>query len=300
MIYVIGGTTASGKSDLAFAFAQETNAIIINGDAFAVYHELNIGTAKPNSEQLSTIDNFLFNHCSISEQFSIYDYQQAVRTIINKYKGERPLVIVGGSGLYIRSVLYDYRFSEEVPRVDEAKYLEFSNIALHNKLKEIDSVSAKHIHPNNRKRVLRALAIAENTPLNKSENEAKQQKGPLFNNVVVCLDKPKELLNKRIYERTTAMFAKGLRAEVQTLMATYAHNLQALQAIGYKEIINNFTENDDFLIDLIAKNTIKYAKRQRTFFKHQFKSVWFNEQQAALAYLLMKHEEVQNAKNKTH
>ncbi len=295
MIYVIGGTTASGKSSLAVSFAQKTNAIVINGDAFAIYNELNVGTAKPSREELELMDNFMFNHCSITEQFSIYDYQQAVRAIIDKYQNIRPIIIVGGSGLYIRSVLYDYRFSKEVPRVDEKEYLGLSNLALHNKLKEVDSVSANLIHPNNRKRVLRALAIAENAELIKSESEAKQQKEPLFAHVIVCLDKPKQQLNINIRERITRMFTQGLRQEVTELMEKYPHNLQALQAIGYKEIINNFTASDEFLIDLIAKNTIKYAKRQRTFFKHQFNSIWFSDEKAALAYLLKKHEEKENA-----
>lgn len=291
MIYVIGGTTASGKSSLAFSFAQKIDGVVINADAFAVYKELIIGTAKPTDDELVNVTNHLFNFRSISESFSIFDYQKAVRTLLKKYEKKRPVVLVGGSGLYIRSVLFDYRFNLDVPKVDEGKYISFNNLALHKKLEQVDQISASKIHPNNRKRVIRALAIAESGAKTKSAIEAKQTKGPLYEHVFVCLDKEKEQLNKRIHERIITMFTNGLRNEVNELSAKFLHNLQALQAIGYKEIIEFNEKDDEALIELITNKTIKYAKRQRTFFRNQFDAKWFYDERKALEYLLKKHEE---------
>lgn len=292
MIYVIGGTTASGKSSLAFKFAQEVNGVIINADAFAVYQELKIGTAKPTEEELKKTTNYMFNVRSVTEQFSIYDYQQEVRKIIDKYLAlKRPIIMVGGSGLYIRAVLYDYQFTKQKKQINESKYIELSNLDLHAKLAELDDVSAKKIHPNNRKRVLRALAIAELGEETKSAQIKKQQKGPIYDYVLVILDAEKAVLNERIEARVREMFKLGLKEEVHSLIEHYPTDFQALQAIGYKEIIENRAMDDAFLINLIADKTIKYAKRQRTFFRHQFVGKFFYDKDEAFAYLINKHRE---------
>lgn len=292
MIYVIGGTTASGKSSLAFKFAQAVNGVIINADAFAVYKELKIGTAKPTEEELKKTTNYMFNIRSVTEQFSIYEYQQEVRKIIDKYLAlKRPIIIVGGSGLYIRAVLYDYQFAKQKEQVDETKYFELSNLDLHAKLAQVDAVSAEKIHPNNRKRVLRALAIAELGNETKSAQLKKQQRAPLYDYLLVILDAEKEVLNKRIKARVEEMFSLGLKQEVNDLKADYSANLQSLQAIGYKEIIENNNKDDAFLIDLIAQKTVKYAKRQRTFFRHQFTGKFFYDNEEAFAYLIEKQKE---------
>ena len=298
MIYVIGGTTASGKSSLAFQFAEAVNGVIINADAFAVYKELIIGTAKPSDEELKRIQTYMFNIRSINESFSIYDYQTEVREIINKYEAKKqPIIIVGGSGLYIRSVLYDYQFQKEEEPLDETKYIDLSNIELHQRLVELDPLSAQTIHPNNRKRVLRALFIAETSSKTKSEQQKKQQEQPLYNYELVILDLPKEQLNEKIQSRVKKMFLAGLRLEVEQLTAQFPANLQALQAIGYKEINEYNAESDEFLINLITNKTIKYAKRQRTFFRNQFKGTFFYSKKEALTFLLSKHKEYSNAKN---
>lgn len=298
MIYVIGGTTASGKSSLAFKFARLIDGVIINADAFAIYQQLKIGTAKPSGEQLQEVENYMFNIRSVEEQFSIYEYQQEVRSIIQKcQKEDKPIIIVGGSGLYIRAVLYDYQFSKEKEKLDEAAYADLSNIDLHAKLAKLDKASAEQIHPNNRRRVLRALTIAKMSDTTKSVQLKSQKKAPLYNYVLVVLDAEKEELNLKIKNRVNEMFDKGLRKEVIQLTEHFPVNLQALQAIGYKEIIENPQENDMFLIDLISRKTIKYAKRQRTFFRHQFQGTTFYDVKEALTYLEAKYKECQNAKN---
>ena len=144
---------------------------------------------------------------------------------------------------------------------------------------------------------MRALAIAELGNETKSAQLKKQQKEPLYDYVLVILDAEKQVLNKRIKERVERMFNAGLKQEVNNLIAHYPANLQALQAIGYKEIIENSDKDDAFLIDLIAHKTSKYAKRQRTFFRHQFVGKFFYNKDEAFVYLLEKQKEISNAKN---
>lgn len=291
MIFVIGGVTASGKSDLAFKFAKKTNGIIINADAFAFYKELNIGTAKPSDQELASVPTYLFNILDLNDTYSIYDYQQAARAIIAKYEdSNRPIIFVGGSGLYLRAVLYNYELqSEAAPPIKDDPLI--SNATLYEELVKLDEEAAAKIHPNNRKRVLRALAIIKAHNIKKSELDSKTLEEPLYKYVMVTLDRDNDILMERIKERTTNMFKRGLIAEVHDLTRKYDVNVQGLQAIGYKEIIQNPNETEEFLINLINVRTRQYAKRQRTFFRHQFNSKWFYESEEALKYLIEKYEE---------
>lgn len=291
MIFVIGGETASGKSDLAFKFAKKVNGIIINGDAFAVYKELQIGTAKPSAEELKSVPSYLFNVVSINEAYSIYDYQVAGRKVIEKYLNTNtPIIIVGGSGLYIRALLYNYALSSEknAPLVDDVT---ISNETLYQELKTLDPEAAIKIHPNNRKRVLRALAIIKKHHVRKSDIDAQTSTKPLYPYIMVALAQDSIALATSIKLRTEKMFKAGLKDEVLTLGATYNEDIQALQAIGYKEILANKTATDDELMALISQKTRQLAKRQRTFFKNQFIAKWFTKQDDAYNYLVGKYEE---------
>lgn len=292
MIFVIGGVTAAGKSSLALKFAKAIDGIIINADAFAFYRELNIGTAKPTLEELSSVPTFLFNNLSISDAYSIYDYQQDVRHLIATYEqSKRPIILVGGSGLYIRAALYDYRLSPDNGIVIEDNGQE-SNASLHQRLALIDPVAAAKIHPNNRKRVLRALAINENQSTTKTSEERHLNSEPLYPFTMVVLDAINEVLDPRIHERATHMFAAGLRQEVNDICKKYPHNAQGLQAIGYKEIVANPLLSDEDLITLISLRTRQYAKRQRTFFRNQFSNAtWFSDQHEAYLFLIKKYED---------
>ncbi|MFA5659840.1 MAG: tRNA (adenosine(37)-N6)-dimethylallyltransferase MiaA [Bacilli bacterium] len=292
MIFVIGGVTAAGKSSLAFKLAKAIGGIIINADAYAFYRELNIGTAKPTEEELASVPTFLFNNLSISDPYSIYDYQQDVRRLIAIYEqSKRPIILVGGSGLYIRAALYDYRLSPNIGIVIEDNFEE-SNASLHQRLTLIDPVAAAKIHPNNRKRVLRALAISENQSRTETNHERHLKSGPLFPFTMIVLDALNEVLERRIHERTTDMFVSGLRQEVNDICQKYPQNAQGLQAIGYKEILANPSMTDDELIALISLRTRQYAKRQRTFFRHQFSNAtWFSDQHEAYLFLIKKYED---------
>ena len=291
MIFVIGGETASGKTNLAFRLAKKINGIIINGDAFAFYRELNIGTAKPSAKELASVETFLFNNISVNDTYSIYDYQQDGRKVIDEYlKRNVPIIIVGGSGLYIRALLYDYKLQAAHGEIIDDETI--SNAELYEKLKVVDCDAAAKIHPNNRKRVLRALAIHQSQNTKKSALDAQTSALPLYPYVMVVLTSEETQREARINKRTTEMFAQGLKEEALTLGANYDPHLQALQAIGYKEIIANSSATDDELIALISLRTRQLAKRQRTFFKHQFTSLWFTNADEAYTYLSRKYEEM--------
>ncbi len=289
MIYIIAGQTASGKTSLALEFAKLIGAHIINGDAFQVYRELDIGTAKPSKEQQSIVPHHLFDIINIDEQFSIFQYQTMARNLIEELtKKGIPIVIVGGSGLYIRSVLFDYQFIA-YPEVDLSEFDGLSNQELHDYLKTIDEESARKIHANNRRRVLRALEIFRASGQTKSALEKAQQKDPYYPYLMVSLEMDRQDLQQRIVQRIQMMFQEGLKQELAELRQRYHDDAPGFRAIGYQELIAEPQLNDDDLIDLIAKHTMQYAKRQNTFFTHQFKRVRFNDKQSALTYLLDAH-----------
>lgn len=286
MIYIIAGQTASGKTSLALKFASLIGGEIINGDAFQVYRGLDIGTAKPSLEERKTTSHHLFDIVDIDHKFSIFEYQKMARAKINELIDKNiPVIIVGGSGLYIRSVLFDYKFIE-TKTVDMGAYEKLTNEDLHRELKKIDEESAAKIHPNNRRRVMRAIEIFLQNGISKSELEKAQRKEPLYPYVMVALERPVDVLENNIRLRVHDMFKAGLKEEINYLLKTYPPNSPGFAAIGYRELIDNAHLNDERLIALISLNTRQYAKRQRTFFYNQFKITTFNNDEEALSFLL--------------
>lgn len=289
MIYIIAGQTASGKTELAIEFAKQIGAQIINGDAFQVYQKLDIGTAKPSIDERKIVPHHLFDIVPIDYAFSIFEYQKRAREIIDRLiKNNIPVVIVGGSGLYIRSVLFDYRFSSN-EKPDMTKYSSLTDDELYHELQKIDPISANKIHPNNRRRVMRALEIYLQTGLQKSQLEADQSKTPYYPYLMVAINITKEELGLKITKRVKEMFAKGLRNEVMGLLQEFASQSPGLKAIGYKEIITNPDLNDEELVNIISRSTIQYAKRQMTFFKNQFDLEFFDTHAQALQRLIESH-----------
>lgn len=297
MIYIIAGQTASGKSNLALEFAKKIGGVILNGDAFQVYQRLDIGTAKPSLEERQIVPHYLFDIVTIDHGFSIFEYQQLARAKIDEcIKNCIPVVIVGGSGLYIRSVLFDYRFTDNTP-IDMSEFESKSNVELHDYLQQVDKESASKIHANNRRRVLRAIEIYRQTGRAKSELENSQDKHPHYPYLMVGLSPLKEQLDEQILNRVKTMFNKGLKEEVMTLLKAYDPTSPGFKAIGYKEIIANPSLMDEALIELIAKNTRQYAKRQMTFFKNQFTIQFFPTHDQALHFLMEKHKELNYENN---
>ncbi len=292
MIVVIVGPTCTNKTKTAIALAKHINAEIVNGDAFQCYKELNIGVAKPTSEELNAVTHHLFSFKDADTPFSIASYQKELRNVIAEILSRnKNVIIVGGSGLYIRSAIYDYTF-EEMKATDNHKYDKMSNSELHAMLEKIDSVEASKIHQNNRKRIIRALEIYNHFHVSKSEQIAKQEHKLIYQNLIIVSPLfNREKLYENINSRVDKMVEKGLEKEVKELYLKYG-NIQSLQAIGYKEFIPYFLgeKNLDETIALIKKNSRNYAKRQITFNKHQFENVYYYKDDADLIAFISKRE----------
>jgi len=284
MILVITGPTALGKSKTAINIAKQINAEIINGDAYQAYKELNIGVAKPSVDDLGILPHHLYSFVEPTHNYSIAEYQKTLRNKIDEILSKnKNVIIVGGSGLYIRSALYDYEFAQET-QVDMSKYESLTDEELHFELEKIDPVEASKIHMNNRKRVLRAIQIylAEGKP--KSEIIAEQEHKPLYDVKFFVRDLDRDELYNRINLRVDQMFDCGLLEEVQSLFKKYDVNLQCFQAIGYKEFVPYFEGKASLeeTKELIKKNTRNYAKRQMTFIRHQFDVCFYKEDEDIL------------------
>lgn len=276
-----------GKSETALEVAKVFNAEIINGDAFQCYKEMDIGVAKPPKEYFEQVPHHLFSFVNVDQEYSIADYQKNLRDKIDEIlsKGKN-VVIVGGSGLYIRSALYDYSFAEQ-PKVDMSKYQKLTNEDLHAELEKIDPQQAKIIHMNNRKRVLRAIEIYLAEGKTKSEIIDSQEHKLVYDAKFFVRNMEREELYSLIDKRVDIMVNNGLLDEVKKLVSKYGASCKSLQAIGYKEIIPALSGEYSIekAIELVKKNSRNYAKRQVTFIKHQF-PVTFYENTADLLEIL--------------
>jgi len=279
MIIVITGPTCLGKSDTALAIAKKINAEIINGDAFQCYKEMEIGVAKPPKEYFEEVPHHLYSFIDVSHDYSIAEYQINLRNKIKELLSRgKNIIIVGGSGLYIRSALYDYDFLED-KKVDMSKYEAMDNRTLHDELRKIDSKQAEIIHMNNRKRVLRAIEIYLSSGQTKSSLVDKQQHKPIYDVKFFVREIDRDELYSRINKRVDLMYELGLENEVKNLYKKYGDTPHALQAIGYKEIIAALDGKYSLeeAKELIKKNSRNYAKRQLTFVRHQFPVTYYKD-----------------------
>ena len=276
-----------GKSETALEVAKNFNAEIVNGDAFQIYKEMNIGVAKPPVEYFSIVPHHLFSFVSITKDYSIADYQKDLRRTIEDIASRgKNVVIVGGSGLYIRSALYDYEFAEQ-DKIDMSNYESMGNDELHKELEKIDPKQAQLIHKNNRKRILRAIEIYLSLGKTKSEVIDEQKHALVYDAKFFVRDMKREDLYERINNRVDDMSKWGLFNEVKTLVQMYGENLKALQAIGYKELIPVIRGEYSLEkgIELVKKNSRNYAKRQFTYIKHQFPVVFYENTEDLLRIL---------------
>lgn len=287
MIIVITGPTCMGKSETALEVARAFNCEIINGDAFQAYKEMNIGVAKPPKEYFDKVKHHLFSFVDINQDYSIADYQKDLRKTIDEIISRgKNVVIVGGSGLYIRSGLYDYTF-EEQESLDMSEYEKLSNEELHKELEKIDPKQAEIIHMNNRKRVLRAIEIYLSNGKTKSEIIDSQEHKLVYDAKFFVRDMDREELYSLIDKRVDKMMKDGLLDEVKTILSKYGESSKALQAIGYKELIPVIKGEYSLErgVELVKKNSRNYAKRQVTFIKHQFPVVFYKNTQDLLEIL---------------
>ena len=275
MIYVVMGPTCSGKTELANYLIDKLNCEAINFDAFQIYKDMNIGTAKLSKDDPHYKKYHLLDIKTPNETFSVMEYQslcrEAISNLLDKYND---VVLVGGTGLYVRAALFDYSFEKEEAPVDD-DLLKLSNEDLHKLLESLDVEESKKIHVNNRKRLLRAISLIRHSNKKKTDILNEQAHKPIYQDVkFIFLCPDREELYKNIDERVLSMMENGLVDEVKYLLENYDLSLTAKQGIGYKEVID-FLENKTkyaSCVELIQKRTRNYAKRQVTFFKNQFDS----------------------------
>lgn len=281
-VIVVIGPTSVGKTKMGVALAKKLNGEVISGDSMQVYRQMDIGTAKVTIEEMEGVTHHCIDILDPKDQYSVHDFQQTVRKQITEItnRGHVP-IIVGGTGLYIKAALYDYTFSEMENNHDEInkKYKDYTNEQLYAHLKQIDEESAKILHFNNRRRVLRAIEIYEQTGQKKSEMINEQEHICLYDAYFVGLTLPRELLYERINLRVDLMMKNGLQGEMESLIKLgLTRENQSMKAIGYKEWFDYFEGKCDLneVSENIKKHSRQYAKRQYTWFKNQFDVHWYD------------------------
>ncbi|MGX6441848.1 tRNA (adenosine(37)-N6)-dimethylallyltransferase MiaA [Neobacillus sp. K501] len=283
-LLVLIGPTAVGKTKLSIELAKQFNGEIISGDSMQIYRGMDIGTAKIKVEEMEGITHHLIDIKEPDESFSVADFQQLVRAKIAEIssRGKLPM-IVGGTGLYIQSVIYDYQFSavgaDDAVRLQlEERAKAIGNEALHDELTKIDPESAAQIHPNNVRRVIRALEIYQSTGKIMSEYQKEQQLDLLYDTALIGLTMERDHLYERINTRVELMLEEGLIEEVSRLHKHGLRNCQSIQAIGYKEIYDYLDGKSTLTdaVELLKQNSRRYAKRQLTWFRNKMEVEWFD------------------------
>ena len=275
MIYVVMGPTCSGKTELANYLIDKLNCEAINFDAFQIYKDMNIGTAKLSKDDPHYKKYHLLDIKTPNETFSVMEYQSLCREVLSNLLDKyNDVVLVGGTGLYVRAALFDYSFEKEEVPVDD-DLLDLSNEDLHKLLESLDVEESKKIHINNRKRLLRAISLIRHSNKKKTDILNEQTHKPIYRDVkFIFLCPDREELYKNIDKRVLSMMENGLVDEVKYLLDNYDLSLTAKQGIGYKEVIDYLENKSKYAccVELIQKRTRNYAKRQVTFFKNQFDS----------------------------
>ncbi|MEI5906770.1 tRNA (adenosine(37)-N6)-dimethylallyltransferase MiaA [Bacillus spongiae] len=283
-VIVLIGPTAVGKTALSIQLAKKFNGEIISGDSMQIYREMDIGTAKISPQEMEGIPHHLIDIKDPDEEFSVAEFQKQVRAKIKEItsRGKLPM-IVGGTGLYIQSVLYDYHFTESEGdagfRREMEQRIEKEGIQIvYDELRKIDAKSAENIHPNNTRRVIRALEIYHTTGKTMAQYQADQQKELLYNTTIIGLTMDREQLYSRINQRVDIMMEQGLFEEVKKLYDQGLNNVQSIQAIGYKELYRYFEGNSTIeeAVLSLKQNSRRYAKRQLTWFRNKMNVHWFD------------------------
>lgn len=283
-VYVVLGPTASGKTDVAIALAKKLNGEVISADSMQIYKEMDIGTAKPNKEEREGIVHRLIDVALPDEPFSVAEYKQMAEAAIEDILGsEKTPIIAGGTGLYINSITYALDFGEtKGDAALRARLSTLTNDQLYEKLLKLDSESAKRIHINDKKRLVRRLEILEGGG---GETYDFSQQSEAYDFIIAGLTTDRDVLYERINLRVERMFERGLEAEARHIYNRYGAGLAAMQAIGYKEFIPYFEGGADIAIvrEEIKRNTRRFAKRQLTWFKRDGRTRWYDIQKYANA-----------------
>lgn len=281
-VVAIVGPTAVGKTALSIQLAKLLNGEIINGDSMQVYRGLDIGTAKITPEEMDGVVHHLIDIKEPTENFSVAEFQQLVRAKIEdiQSRGHMP-IIVGGTGLYVQSVLYDFHFTKEEVNEEarQAYYAELEKVgpeAMHARLAALDPKTAQTIHPNNTRRVIRALEMVELSGTSKANEEHQRGDVALYKHLILGLDMDREKLYERINQRVDIMMEQGLEEEARALYNAGIIDTQATKAIGYKELFSYFEGRHTLeeAVEIIKQNSRRYAKRQLTYFRNKMEIYW--------------------------
>lgn len=283
-LVVIIGPTAVGKTKTSVELAKSIDGEIISGDSMQIYRGMDIGTAKVSMEEMQGIPHYLIDIVDPTESFSVAQFQKEVQKLISDInaKGKIP-IIVGGTGLYIQSVLYNYQFSEAEGDLEYRHSLEKlsqekGQDAVYELLKKVDPKSASLIHPNNVRRVIRALEVYHKTGVGMSDYEQQRKEDSTYDYVLIGLTMERKVLYERINKRVDQMVEDGLFEEAKSLYNKGIINYQSTQAIGYKEIYEYFSGELtlDEAIEKLKRNSRRYAKRQLTWFRNKMDVDWFD------------------------
>lgn len=291
-VLVIVGPTGVGKTSLSIELAKAYSGEIISGDSMQVYREMSIGTAKIKESEKQAIPHYLVDEFHFDEEYNVKIFQERSRKYIKEICERKHLpIICGGTGLYIKSTLYDYEFLDQEEDLSFLHFLQArSNDELWCLLKTVDPKACDNLHPNNRQRLIRALSMAH-AGKKKSSIIETQQHQPIYDAYIIGLTMDRERLYERINQRVDMMMEEGLYEEIQDLVRKREHiwELQSFQGIGYKEWKEHFIGNAGIeeCVEQIKKNSRNFAKRQYTWFKNQMKVHWYDvEDQNAVEAIL--------------
>ncbi len=287
-VIVICGPTASGKTALSIELAKQLNTEIVSADSMQIYKDMNIGSAKPTLQEMQGIKHYMLDFVSPDERYSVADYKKQATTCIEEIlkKGKIPIV-VGGTGLYIDSLIYNIEYDEI--EYDEKYRKELEEIAknegldvLYDRAKEIDPEAIKSISKNDKKRIIRILEIYKATGKTKTEQEILSRKNEVpYDYKVFAINMDRQVLYDRINKRVDIMVEQGLIEEVKMISEKYKKYPIAMQALGYKEIKQyldgNLTKEE--AIEKIKQETRRYAKRQLTWFRKNKQTIWLDGMQ---------------------
>lgn len=284
-VIVICGPTASGKTALSIEVAKKINGEIISCDSMQIYKDMNIGTAKPTKEEMGEIKHYLIDYVLPTERYSVAEYkkdaQKAIKEVIEK--GKTP-IIVGGTGLYVDSLIYEIeypeiKFDEEYRKKLEKEVEEEGLEKLYEKAKKIDPIAIQKISKTDKKRIQRVLEIYHATGKTKTEQEIiSRQKEPEYAYKVYGLLWDRQKLYDRINLRVDIMIEQGLIEEVKTILKKYSKFPTAMQGLGYKEVVQYLNKEitKEEMIEKIKQETRRYAKRQMTWFRKNKQTIWLN------------------------
>ena len=279
-VVIIAGPTASGKTGLSVKLAKALNGEIISADSMQIYKHFDVGSAKVTEEEMDGVVHHMLSFCELNSEFSVSEFTDMVREKITEINSRKKLpIVVGGTGLFIQSLLYPYSFAgaakdDKIRQKYQLLSEKYGKEYVYNILMEKDAERAKKLHPNDSKRVIRALEVLE---LGGSQNVEEFNSESRYDFMFFCLDFPRDVLYERINLRVDIMLKDGLKNEIDNLLSLGAKwSSQAMQGIGYKEwkpyYENNATIEE--VSEIIKKNTRNYAKRQLTWFRHRDNVIW--------------------------